>query len=467
MGTGPLRIARGRTVLALAAIAVLGLPATVSAHALSGRVETPIPFWAFVAGAAIAVAVSFLLIIVGDPRPPVAAAGRTATVPRAVRSLLRALGLIGWLWIAAQTLIGGASDADVGSLFLWTYGWVGLAIVSALLGPVWSWLDPFTTLHDVGTWIFRRLGVRGFAPVPWPERLGIWPAVAGFAVFVWIELVLQLRGGRMLGVVLLAYTGITLLGMAQYGRDAWRERGEVFSVWFRLLGRMARWAPDGSPESGRVRRQGVIAGLIAPGWTPAAIVLVALGTGSIIYDGLSQTEAFFDLFGLPGPGLGTVLIAAALGALIAVVFGVARITGLPAMGAGLLPVALGYLVAHYLVALLVDGQRIVIAVSDPLQLGWDLFGTAFYEPTLDALPLGLLWTIQVGAVVLGHVAGAWAGHCAGSSADGQAPRRAQVALAVLMVGLTTLTLWSLGQNLVFEDTHSVPPAATATVRPAS
>ncbi|MFO1539147.1 MAG: hypothetical protein ACKOTZ_01685 [Chloroflexota bacterium] len=457
-------VARGCLAAAGALAALVVLPATASAHALSGRVETPIPFWAFVAGAAIAVAVSFVLVIVGDPRPPVAGAERTATVPRVVRGILRALGLIGWLWIAAQTVIGGASDADVGSLFLWTYGWVGLAIVSAILGPVWSWLDPFTTLHDLGARAFRRLGIRGLVPAPWPERLGIWPAVAGFAVFVWIELVLQLRGGRLLGVVLLAYTGITLLGMAQYGRDAWRERGEVFSVWFRLLGRMARWAADGPPESGRVRRQGAIAGLIAHGWTPAAIVLVSLGTGSIIYDGLSQTQAFFDLFGLPGPLLGTLLIAAGLGALIAVVFGVARITGLPAMGAGLLPVALGYLVAHYLVALLVDGQRILIAISDPFQLGWDLFGTAFHEPSIDALPLGLLWTLQVGAVVLGHVAGAWAGHCAGRTAEGAAPRRAQVALALLMVGLTTLTLWSLGQNLVFEDTHSVPPAAAAIVR---
>ncbi|HUQ77406.1 MAG TPA: hypothetical protein VM427_00870 [Patescibacteria group bacterium] len=42
-------------------------------------------------------------------------------------------------------------------------------------------------------------------------------------------------------------------------------------------------------------------------------------------------------------------------------------------------------------------------------------------------------------------------------------RRREVPLAVIMVALTTLTLWSLGQALVQE----VPEAATAGLAPAS
>ena len=38
---------------------------------------------------------------------------------------------------------------DVSSLFLWVYGWVGLAIVCAIIGPAWQFLDPFSTLHDL------------------------------------------------------------------------------------------------------------------------------------------------------------------------------------------------------------------------------------------------------------------------------------------------------------------------------
>ena len=89
---------------------------------------------------------------------------------------------------------------------------------------------------------------------------------------------------------------------------------------------------------------------------------------------------------------------------------VTRAVGVPATGAGLLPIAVGYLIAHYLTYLLIDGQNILVAISDPFQRGWDLFGTAFHEPTGDWLPPGLIWTIQLAAVVGGHMLGAWAGH---------------------------------------------------------
>ncbi len=57
-----------------------------------------------------------------------------------------------------QTIAGGSSDAEVASLLLWVFGWVGLAFISALLGPVWAWLDPFSTLHDVVAAVVRPIG---------------------------------------------------------------------------------------------------------------------------------------------------------------------------------------------------------------------------------------------------------------------------------------------------------------------
>jgi hypothetical protein len=175
--------------------------------------------------------------------------------------------------------------------------------------------------------------------------------------------------------------------------------------------------------------------------------------GSILYDGLSQTEPWVAAFGFPGPGPGTLLLAATLGIIVAVALAAARFVGRDAMGSGLLPIAVGYLVAHYLTYLLVDGQRIIGAISDPLQNGSDLFGTAFYEPTGDFLAPGLVWTVQLAAVVGGHMLGAWAGHARIEAPEGRTRRRrAEAPLALVMVGLTTLTLWSLGQAIVAEPT---------------
>ena len=133
------------------------------------------------------------------------------------------------------------------------------------------------------------------------------------------------------------------------------------------------------------------------------MTLVALGVGHRSSStACRRRSAFFDLFGAPGVLEQTLLLFGFLGIVVA-----ARARGGPdwsgsgAIGAGLLPIAVGYLIAHYLTYLLIDGQRIVIAISDPFQRGWDLFGTAFFTPTGDWLPPGLVWTIQLAAVVGG------------------------------------------------------------------
>jgi hypothetical protein len=287
-------------------------------------------------------------------------------------------------------------------------------------------------------------------------------------VFIWLELVMHVLAGRMLGLVLVGYTLVTLAGMAQFGRDGWRRNGETFTVWFGLLGRLAPLALDGPPGDGRLRVRGYASGLTEGPWSRSLLVMVVLGAGSIIYDGVSQTQGFFSLFGIPTAPMGTILLAAFLGLLAAVMLAVGTRVGVPALTAGLIPVAVGYLVAHYFTTLLVDGQRILVAISDPLQQGWDLFGTAFHEPTLDWLPTTMVWGIQLAAVVGGHIVGAWAGHTV-ALREGVRSRLAQVPLAIAMVALTTATLWSLGQDLVFtgeaeESAARTPAAWSATAR---
>jgi hypothetical protein len=437
------------------------VPLPVAAHALHGRVDSPLPLAAYLLGAAAAVGLSFIVVALGDQRaererPP----GRLRILPAWARGLLRLMGLLAWAWVVAQTLLGGFSDAEVASLILWTFGWVGLPIISALAGPVWPWLDPFSSLYDLGAWVARRLGLRQAEPPrDLPPRLDVWPAVLLMGFFVWLELAARVSGGPTLGVVLIGYTLVTLAGMAAFGRDAWRSQAEVFGVWLALLGRLAPYALEGPPETGLLRRQPFGHRLVDEPWTTARVTLVAVAAASVIYDGLSQTEPFYEVFGLPAAGMETLILAGFVAAVCLLVIGVARQIGLAAMGAGLVPVALGYLVAHYFTMLLIEGQRIVVALSDPFQLGWDLLGTAFWEPRDDWLPTTVAWTLQVGAVVLGHVAGAWLGH--------QAIRRERRAgrqvshwpLALIMIGLTVLTLWSLGQNLAFEVAPASMPAA--------
>jgi hypothetical protein len=447
-----------RLVRPAGAVAGLGVllaaPASATAHQLAAVFQSRLPLVVYVGGAAAAVALSFAIVLIRDLRAATPLDdGRRSALPGPAAVLLRAAGLAGLAWIAAQAIVGGDSDAEVSRLFAWVYGWVGLAIVSAFGFPVWAWLSPFATLHDLGAALIRRTGGLAWSTVPYPARLGRWPAVVGFAAVVWLELVASGASPRTLGIVILGYTGYTLAMMAQFGRDAWLANGEIFAVWFGLLGRIAPWVAD---ADGRLRRRGFARGLLEPGWSRADLVLVGLGTGSILFDGLSQTAIWVGWFGLPAALPQTLLLVVFLGVIVGAALLVSRVVGIAGTGAGLLPIAVGYLIAHYLTYLVIDGQRIVIAVSDPLQKGWDLFGTAFFEPSGAWLPPALVWTVQLLAVVGGHVLGAWGGHVtaareagedAGAHADSRALRLRQVPLAIVMVGLTSLTLWSLGQAL--------------------
>jgi hypothetical protein len=469
-------LVRAAAILAVPAT-LLALPAPVAAHQLVGRYESPLPLIVYLGAAAFVVALSFALVLSRQAAPADddAEPRRTVTVPAGLRLALRVVGLVAWGLVVGQVIVAGSGAADPASLVLWVYGWVGLAIVSALVGPAWRYIDPFSTIHDILASGLARIGVRGWQTSGYPAWLGRWPAVGGLAVFIWLELAVHAaRGGQTLGLVLLVYTAITLLLMALYGRDAWRANGETFSVWFGTLNRMAPFDVVPDAAEGTLERRRLGSGLGRARWSSDRLVLVALAIGAVIFDGLSQTQPWYDAFGQQATVGLTGQLAVFLGLIVVAVLATGRVVGVAPLGAGLVPVAAGYVVAHYLTYLVIDGQRVVVVLSDPFALGWDLFGTASFEPSGEWLPPVVVWILQVAAVVGGHVIGAVAGHdgavreaLAEGGDPGSAVRRArrrQIPLAILMVALTTLTLWSLGQNLVEESDELSPPTAGLSLR---
>ena len=408
----------GRPIVGAAVVAsalLVALPGGVSAHVLGGRVSSSLSLAAYMVITALCVGFAFVAVgLVGPDTETDPRAGLDRTVPYPVRLLLRLIGLAGWAWIVVQVVAGGVNgDADVASLFLWTYGWVALPVLCALLGPAWAWLDPFSTLFDLCAWALRRFPIGRAAARPYPARLGAWPAVACMVVLVWLELVVHLVAGHRLGLVVIGYTCLTLVGMAQYGKDAWRSHGELFSVWFGLLGRLAPYQLVGSPEEGDLRRRPFGYGLTHGTWTIDLVALVAIAIASFLYDGASQTAPFLGLFGNLGTVAQTALLAAFLLVFVSLVLGVARRAGRAAVGAALVPVAIGTLVAHYGQAFVLDAQRIVVVVSDPLQVS-----SILYVPGIAWLPTTAAWTLQMSAVVVASVYGAWTSRAAAQWSTG-------------------------------------------------
>jgi hypothetical protein len=115
----------------------------------------------------------------------------------------------------------------------------------------------------------------------------------------------------------------------------------------------------------------------------------------------------------------------------------------------LIPIASGYLVAHYFSLLAYNGQDLWRLASDPLGDGSDLFGGA--DATIDygVVSATGIWYVQVFALVIGHVAALVLAHDRALELYGSAKlaTRSQVVMLVLMVAFTCLGLWLLSAAL--------------------
>ncbi|NUS01573.1 MAG: hypothetical protein HOV97_03305 [Nonomuraea sp.] len=398
------------------------------AHGVGGRSDLPIPLFYAYAGAFAALVVSFLALglLWADSRFRGDRAGRVIAVrvparPARVLALLVACYTLGRLAV-------GPEEGNAGPYLVYVLFWVGLVPASLLLGPVWRGLNPFRLLPDRP----RR---------PLPARLGYWPAAAGLLAFTWMELVAPDPAAAVpLLIFFTLYAAAQLAGTSVYGH-AWLERGDPFEVYSTLIGHLS---PIGRRADGTRVLRNPFDGLDAIAPAPGLVATVCVLLGSTGYDGFSSAPVWVNAL-QSGPlgrvGLGTiglltavagvaVLYAACLGA--AGLIGGTRRLG-PRFAHSLVPIAIGYLVAHYFSLLVIEGQRTFV-----LALGLDA------EVDQNVVSPGVIATVQVLAIVAGHVVGVVAAH--DRSVRLLPPARAvagQLPLFVLMIcytigGLTLL-----------------------------
>jgi hypothetical protein len=105
--------------------------------------------------------------------------------------------------------------------------------------------------------------------------------------------------------------------------------------------------------------------------------------------------------------------------------------------ATVIPIALGYTVAHYFSLFVLDGQTTWILVSNPLgTAGTDLFGTAGNVVDLSAVSSATIAMVQVGAIIVGHVLGVTLAHERALLSARRARASDQLPLVVVMVLFT-------------------------------
>ena len=403
----------------------------VLAHGVPTAQPLPIPLSFAVTGAALALAVSFVILGLtwrrsrfrGDDSGRPLPQGLTRLVDSpATRWALRIVVLAFTLYVALAAWMGRDSLENPVFGVVYVLLWVGLVPLSVLFGPVWSVVNPVRTLHRVLALVSRTdpdADVRDL-----PRRLGQWPAVVGLYAFVWLELAAP--DPSALGTVRLwfaLYASAMILGASVYG-TRWFACADPFEMYSSLVGRLS---PFGRRTDGRLVVRNPLANLDgmrpAPGLTAAMAVLL----GSPAFDSIQGTTWWIRSV-QSSPSNQVLLETLALSACCLFVFitfsgaamssglaggqGTTQLTSLPDRYAhSLVPIIVGYVVAHYLTLLVIVGQQTVVRLSDPLSRGWNVFGTADLSLSNDLLahPTAIA-TTQVLAVVTGHVLGVVSAH---------------------------------------------------------
>ncbi|MFI8344616.1 hypothetical protein ACIF8W_31740 [Streptomyces sp. NPDC085639] len=417
-------------------------PLTSLAHGIGSQHDLPIsPFYAF-AGAFAALFVSFLALGLlwstsrfRGERSGLAlpvALQRVADAP-ATRTALRGLGLGAALAVLLYLLLGPddpARNPAPGAVYVLL--WVGLVPASLLLGPVWRLLNPLRTLHRLLSRALRRpepepgpasgpgpgpapdpVSAPDAAPArghhPLPARLGQWPAAVGLFGFTWLELVVpEPASTTTLLIAITAYATAQLLLAARFG-ERWFDDGDAFEAYSTLL---ARLSPLGRRSDGRLVLRNPFHGLDATPERPGLVATVCVLLGSTAYDGFSDNPSWINVLQTsplgrtPTATLGLLASVALVATLYCLCAAATRLVSGPhpgpltAFAHSLVPIALGYLIAHYFSLLVVEGPRTVSMA----------LGTDNAPEPLPPLGPGGLAALQVIAVVTGHVLGVVAAH---------------------------------------------------------
>jgi hypothetical protein len=499
-------------------VVALACGSVAVAHGFGQRFDLPVPLSLYLYGAGAAVLLSFVVVAYflrsssGHQRYPRFdllrwRPFRWLASPVVVTSI-RALSVVVLVLVVIAGLFGTRdSTSNLAPIVVWVIWWVGVAYVSALVGDVWALLNPWKILFE-----WAEAAARRFDPeaeisleLPYPERLGVWPAVLLFLAFAWLEIAAS--GSAVpakIATAILLYSAVTWAGMVVFGKTTWLRHGEAFTLVFGLLARFAPtevrvtnaaicrehcehcsdrtegcvncdtcWERAPRDERELAIRPFAVGLLRNEPVSTSMMVFVVLLLSSVTFDGFTATPVWVDIIVGAYATVPSISVITTLG-LIAfpLMFLALYLFTCALMGAAagarmhvleigrrfvltLVPIALAYHLAHYLTYLLVQGQLLVPVLSDPFGFGWNLFGTADYSVAIDVVGPRFTWYTAVIAIVVGHVIAVYLAHVVAQRSFGSnlAALKSQLPMLVLMVGYTVVSLWILAQPVV----EAAPP----------
>ncbi len=426
-------------VIIFIAIITFIFPADAYAHAFGTLYTLPIPLWLYLWGAGAALVISFVAI------------GFFTRESHQFKYPKFYIGINPWIIFFAKifslilfcvVILSGflgiqSPVQNFAPTFFWIIFLLGLTYLSAIFGNIWDIYNPWKIIV-----LFFN-----FKPViAYPKKLGYFPALIFYFMLIWVEILSSGLGARpqFLSVLLLSYTILNILASALFGVDDWFKFGEFFSVFFGIIAKLSLFSRDDLLKQ-------------RPAFF-SQLIFILFMLSSTAFDGFRSTIFYFRYFYSINPTL--LLFLSPLLFLILYLLAIILMkmlikTKLSVIqlslnfAYSLIPIALAYNIAHYFTLLLIQGQTIIPLLSDPLNKGWNLFGSADYQINVGILGASFVWHFEVLAIILGHILAVIFAHMIALKLF---PGRrqaliSQIPMLILMVCYTIAGLWILSQPL--------------------
>ncbi len=452
-----------------ALLVVAGLaPAVAEAHGIVGKADLPIPVWLFSWAAALVLVVSFVALstLWTAPRLQREYARRLLRLPRRLEPLLCAFGLAMFALVVYSGFSGAqVPNANFSVTFIYVAFWVGTPLASVLIGDFFPPFSPWRSTARLLRWIARPLA--GERHLRLPGAVGSWPALCVLVGFGWLELVyLGKDVPSTLAALSLGYFAVSTVGMALFGVDEWGQAADGFGLYFHF----SSLASAVVYRSGQVRLRRPLSGLPHLRVGPGTVFFISAMIGITTFDGFSNggywKELYPEIASLFKPlGVGhdaSYELSYSVG-LVACVLVVRLVYALGIRGVHsvsdqfdraqltrtfahtLVPIALGYVLAHYFSFIVWQGQALGNLISDPLGNGSNYLGTAGAAINYKVISYALIWYVQVAALLAGHVGGLALAHDRALAIydDREDAVRSQYWMLAVMVAFTSFGLWIL------------------------
>lgn len=460
-------------IFALLTLTPLLTPKPAFAHAFGKLYNLPVPFWMYLYGGAAAIVVSFLIIgfflnkAKSNFSYPTKDLSKVSLfsffVGHQFLNILKSISVFLFLLTIATGMIGEDSPySNFNMTFFWIIFTLGLTYLTAFIGNIFAFINPWKVLTE---WFEGINGEEVKGMMKYPASLGYYPALLFYFLFIWIELMTQ-TFPRQLSLILVQYTFINAVGIMFIGKNSWFTYCEFFSVFFRLIGKIAPI----EYKNGKLHLRPPFVGLLKEKAEHFSLLLFILFMlSSTAFDGFRTTTPWFRFYYQNFDGvaltffntLGLLISPFVFLAIFLVLVTLAKIVTKSKSSIlelslqfafSLVPIAFVYNVAHYYTLVLTEGQNIIRLASDPFGFGWNLFGTADYLANLSIIDANFTWHFQVALILVGHIAGVYLAHFVSlrTFPSHKKALLSQFPMLLLMVCYTMIGLWILSQPITSE-----------------